>query len=178
MITGVQNFITNSSGLMEEKILSSFTENQRIAAVVAVIFAAISAIYLLITCFRRKPDVQAAQIENPVQGKTQNNPVQDKKLENPVQEKILENPVQENILEKTEDSAPKIEKETEGISEQKSRIPPILGGDDSQVAECKELFNLLNDKQFLDPEQDKKSIKMIDDFGDDIQFGPSRDGFT
>ena len=41
-----------------------------------------------------------------------------------------------------------------------------------EVAECKELFNRLNDKQFLDPEQDKESIKVIDDFGDHIQLGP------
>ena len=42
MITGIQNFISQRAGLMQENILSSLTENQkRIAAVVAIIFTAI-----------------------------------------------------------------------------------------------------------------------------------------
>lgn len=70
MITGVQNFISQRAGLMQEKILSSLTDNQkRIAAVVAVIFIAIGAIYLAITCCRRTLDVQAKELGSPISEK-------------------------------------------------------------------------------------------------------------
>lgn len=149
MITGVQNFICQRAGLIQENILSSLTENQkRIAAVVAIIFTAIGAIYLAIACYRRKSDVQAKQIETPDQ---------------------------ENLLAKKEYPTPKIEKEAGFVPEPKSRIPSIGGRFRWHGIDGEELFKHLYDKQFLDPEQseqDKAIVKVIDDFGDLIQSEP------
>jgi len=50
--------------------------------------------------------------------------------------------------------------------EQKSKIPTISGWGllDYQKRDCEDLFNMVYDKKFLDPEKDQAALKIIDDF--------------
>ena len=51
---------------------------------------------------------------------------------------------------------------------------PLIGGYGImhyQRQSCENLFTMLNDKTFFDPEKDKESVKVIDDFAALVQFG-------